>query len=348
MRDGFGHVPAPSLRRRLLRHAQVGLCWTCVAGLYRWLGRPRSLCVLMYHSVAGDGDGRWIAPRNRIAPRRFEAQMRFLARHRRVISLPALLDMIRHHEPIQPGTVLLTFDDGYRDSLYVAAPILQRYRLPAVLYLCTGYISRGQNQWADVLYSAIRCRRRDRLAVQNEPPFDLTGPAGRQAAYRAVADRLLAVDYATRDALLNDVVGQLQPDEQPPRQTLTWAEVRHLSGHYPDFTLGVHTADHLDLSSMSVDAAVGEVHRSAEQFEAEMGRRPEHFSFPYSRAVPRVSQRLGEMGFRSVATTEGTMDRTSPNPMDLRRLEAPQGRGLLRYWTSGAHPHLSLKLFGRA
>lgn len=244
--------------------------------------------------------------------------------------------------------VLLTFDDGYRDNLYVVAPILQRYRLPAVLYLCTGYISRGENQWADVLYSAIRCRRHERLMLEEGPPFDLSRAAGREAAYRAVAERLLSANRATRDALLEAVVAQLKPDGQPARQTLTWDEVRRLAARYPDFALGVHTADHLDLSPMTAEEALAQVRRSVEEFEAELGRRPEHFSFPYSRAVPERAQCLGELGFRSAMTEEGTTDWRNPAPFDLRRLEAPQHQGMLRYWTSGAHPCLSLKLFGRA
>ena len=348
MSDRFGHARPPSLRRRLFQYAQAGLYWTGAADLYGWLGRSRSVPILMYHSVAGDVDGRWIAPRNRMDPHRFEAQMRFLSRHRRVISLDTLLDTIQRNRPIPPGTVLLTFDDGYRDNLEAAAPILQRYHLPAVLYLCTGYISRGENQWADVLYSAIRCRRHERLMLEEEPPFDLSQPAGREAAYRAVAERLLSADRATRDALLEAVVAQLKPDGQPARQTLTWDEVRRLATRYPDFALGVHTADHLDLSSMSAEQALDEARRSVAQFKAELGQHPEHFSFPYCRAAPGVPQRLAKLGFRSAMTTQGVPHGMKLNSMDLRRCEAPQSQNLLRYRTSGAHPNLSLNLFGRA
>ncbi len=348
MRDRVGCPPALSLRRRLLRHAQAGLYWTGAAAFYARLRPSQSPCILMYHSVACLADASWIAPRNRMSPERFEVQMRFLARHRHVLSIANLVDMIQHSRPIPPRAVLLTFDDGYRDNLDIVAPILQRYHLPAVLYICTGYVSRGENQWADVLYSAIRRRRSDRFVFENGPPYDLGDPGSREAAYEAVARRLLSADCAERDALLKRAVSQLQPDEHPPRQTLTWDAVRRLAAQYPGFALGVHTSDHVDLSSLTVEEALAEIGRSVDEFEAELGRCPGHFSFPYSRAVPQLLRQLRGLGFRSAMTWEGAESGPNHNPFDLRRLEAPRRHDLLGYYTSGAHPALSMKLFRRA
>lgn len=342
------HEPPVRLRRRLLRLAQTGLYWTGATALYAGLSRSRSLLILMYHSVADDSHAGWIAPWNRISPRCFEAQMRFLARHRRVISLGALIDSIDHRRPIDRRAVVLTFDDGYRDNLEVAAPILQRYRLPAVLYLCTGYVSRGEPQWADVLHSAMQRRRRDRLAIDGGPSFDLEYARGRQAAYRDLHQRLLASDHAGRTELLNEIIAQLRPDARAPRQTLTWEEVRRLAEQYPNFELGIHTADHRDLSTMAVAEALAEVRRSAADFQRELRRPPEHFSFPYGGAVPEVSRRLGELGLRSAMATEGVGEWTNLDPLNLPRATAPRSHPRLRYLTSGAHPGLSLRLFGRA
>ena len=53
------------------------------------------------------------------------------------------------------GTVCITFDDGYRDNLTVAAPILEKYRLPATLFLATGFVERGETQWSDTAALAV-------------------------------------------------------------------------------------------------------------------------------------------------------------------------------------------------
>ncbi len=348
MVNELGSGTALPYRRQLLRRAQAGLYWTGAAGLYARLRRCQPPCILMYHSVTRPADEAWIAPRNRMAADRFEMQMRFLAKNRRVISLADLTDMLWDGKSIPPKTVLLTFDDGYRDNLEVVAPILERYQLPATLYLCTGYVDRGDNQWADVLYSALRRRRRDRFVLDGQPPFDLAESEGREAACKVVADLLLSAGCAEREALLESLVSQLESDTDAPRLTLNWDEVRSLAAQYPNFALGVHTADHVDLSSLAVEEALDQIRRSADDFEGALGRRPVYFSFPYSRSVPRVCQRLSGLGFRSAMTREGIASVANDDPFDLHRMEAPTRRGLLGYYTSGAHPGLSMKLFRRA
>lgn len=325
----------------------MGLYWTGLAALHARIASHAPVVVLMYHSVPCDKDARWIAPRNRMAPNHFERQMRFLARHRRVIGLAHLLNLIETGRPIPPGAVLLTFDDGYRDNLEIVAPILHRYGLPATLYLCTGYIGRCENQWADTLYASIVRRRRQWLVLDEQRTFDLRDPTDRSAAYATACARLLAADPPSRAALLKSIGEQLQPVGTPTRQTLSWAEVRRLAAEHPDVTLGVHTRDHRDLTVMSREDAAHEIACSVKEFEAELGYRPVHFSFPYSRWSEELCRQLPRMGIRSAMSGVGVVDQPRADPLSMRRLEAPPSQSALRYCTSGAHPRLSMKLFGR-
>src|SRR5204862_5165631 len=44
------------------------------------------------------------------------------------------------------GGIAITFDDGYRNFLKVAAPLLNEYRLPATVFVVSGYCGR-YNEW---------------------------------------------------------------------------------------------------------------------------------------------------------------------------------------------------------
>ena len=99
-------------------------------------GDDRSLRVLMYHKVND-------LPNNRmsIPPSLFDEQMAQLRElGYTVVDLDAVLAHYLEHAPLPPGAVLITFDDGYRDNLVNAAPVLQRHGYAAVQFVPIAFV----------------------------------------------------------------------------------------------------------------------------------------------------------------------------------------------------------------
>jgi peptidoglycan/xylan/chitin deacetylase (PgdA/CDA1 family) len=99
-------------------------------------GDARSLRVLMYHKVND-------LPNNRmsIPTEHFDAQMEQLGRlGYTVVDLDAVLAHYLDGAPLPEGAVLITFDDGYRDNLVNAAPVLRKHGYPAVQFVPIAYV----------------------------------------------------------------------------------------------------------------------------------------------------------------------------------------------------------------
>src|SRR6185312_8808937 len=99
--------------------------------------RLRELTVLCYHRVAtGVGDlPALYRQRGMVVSRStFEAQMRAVAARFEPVSLAAVCAAARDERSLPEHPVLVTFDDGYRDVLDVAAPVLERTGIPAVVF----------------------------------------------------------------------------------------------------------------------------------------------------------------------------------------------------------------------
>jgi peptidoglycan/xylan/chitin deacetylase (PgdA/CDA1 family) len=104
---------------------------TKLAAMVPGLLTPRNdsdLVMLLYHRV-GAGDREIDLPIEA-----FESQLAYLAEHEIVLRLEEAL------EGKQAGRVVATFDDGLRDFHEHALPLLVRYRIPAILYLATGFV----------------------------------------------------------------------------------------------------------------------------------------------------------------------------------------------------------------
>ncbi len=96
----------------------------------------RTLRILMYHKVNNQPGNPTTVP-----PHRFEHQMGLLRDlGYTVVDLDAVLDHYLTGQPLAPGAVLITFDDGYRDNLENALPVLERFGYPAVLFVPIGYV----------------------------------------------------------------------------------------------------------------------------------------------------------------------------------------------------------------
>lgn len=105
-----------------------------------YLKRNR-LRILMYHSI--DSDDR---DRLTVSPDIFAQQMSFLDSNGfSVISLETAIRKLSDGQSLD-RSVVLTFDDGYRDFLTTAVPILERHRFPATLFIVTNPAAGAEHQ----------------------------------------------------------------------------------------------------------------------------------------------------------------------------------------------------------
>ncbi|HEV8607741.1 MAG TPA: polysaccharide deacetylase family protein [Tepidisphaeraceae bacterium] len=340
-------MPKPTLRRRAFLGVQKAMYWTGSAAAYVRGRAVNGATILLYHSVPSAEVAQWIDPANAMSLEVFEAQMRFLARRRNVISMSELMEAIENAQSLEAGTVVITFDDGYRDNLEVAGPILERYGLSATLYLATNAMNEG-HLWIDELYAMFCRRTRHELSFGAHPKADLADAKTRAEIYRSIADSLSRADLNQRREILIKVEEQLRPTAAPPRLMLNWNEVRELQKRFTKIEIGLHTADHLDLAA-NESAAHEQIERSRLDVERELGIKPKHFSFPYGRFSEHSQNAVREMGLQSavVAGANCLIDFESSS-LALARIVAPQSMALLGFWTSGAYPGLTRALFGRA
>lgn len=85
---------------------------------------------------------------------RFERQLCRIRRYCNPLSLlEAVEKLIAGNLP--PRAVAVTFDDGYADNLEIAAPLLRKYDIPAVVFVAVDALERGI-MWNDIIVEAVR------------------------------------------------------------------------------------------------------------------------------------------------------------------------------------------------
>ena len=113
------------------------------AGLTRLASRwnRKRVTILCYHGVTERADRSPDDPSGlHVRLDRFRSQLDYLERHHRVLSLSDYLKARREGKPLPDYSVVLTFDDGYRNFFTVVAPCLIESGLPASVFLITDRI----------------------------------------------------------------------------------------------------------------------------------------------------------------------------------------------------------------
>jgi peptidoglycan/xylan/chitin deacetylase (PgdA/CDA1 family) len=269
--------------------------------------------ILCFHRVNDDCDPFFPS----IATRLFEAEMRFLSRHYRVVSLAEMFRRLQEG-PAEP-VLAITFDDGYRDNFENAFPILKRYGLPATIFLATGAIDTAEPLWFERVAQALKTTARELLEVER----------GRVMPLRNTAERLEANDYlfsvfraatdADRRRLLEDVLEQLGGTERRS-EMLNWNDARYMAAQGIDF--GGHTVTHPFLSRVTPEEARRETALCKQRIEAELQRPADFFAYPNGRDEDIggvAKQAVWQAGYKAAMSTIWGVNTGATDAFELRR-----------------------------
>jgi peptidoglycan/xylan/chitin deacetylase (PgdA/CDA1 family) len=204
--------------------------------------------------------------------------------------------------------VCLTFDDGYRDNLEIAYPILKRHEAPFAIYVPSSFCERTGVLWWLVLEEAVLGAAR--LSVTREgglTHIDCATKTAKQAAFKELYwwMRALPPDAQMQAAAELAASGGVDPAAICEQLVMSWDELAELARD-PLVTIGAHTVNHYPVSRLSADRAFEEMTAGADALEERLGARPRHFSYPYgdpSAAGARDFALAARAGFATAVTT---------------------------------------------
>jgi len=265
------------------------------------------LRILVYHRIGDPGaESGFLDPTLLSAtPQMFEQQINFLVKNYRLISIRDLLQAIEDQQPLPPQSVMITFDDGYRNFLDIAWPIIEHYQIPALLFLPTGFLSPvNQLFWWDRLYQGILQSRRTRLSFPTLGDYPLVDKKQRWEAFIQLKRKISCLEHNSAMMLVGKIFEVLEVTPETTGLLLNWSDARLLNEH--GCYLAAHTRNHPILSRIPRNIARKEIQGGQEDIYREIGRVWPVFAYPSGH--PRdcsddLSQILYEEGFKLAMTS---------------------------------------------
>lgn len=293
--------------------------------------RGRGLLVLSYHGVVSKGhrNDRYLY-RNTVSQREFEQQLVLLARLFRPIAPADLLAWAQGRATLPERAVLLTFDDGYRNNLTLAAPLLIKYGFPALISVPVGYIGQREILWPQEVEVRVLRWPRDTLPLPgNEPdrPLEKTLSA-RMALADYVRHRCKRLpDNARRsylERLRQEPLDGTEDWDEELFGFLSWDDVRALRAR--GFEIGSHGVQHSILTRISPQELGRELGESKATIEREVGS--ECFCIAYPNGGPddfslEVTAQARATGYKLGFTVMGGLNAHRQYPLTLDRVPVP-------------------------
>ena len=277
--------------------------------------------VLTYHGVL-PSDYRVVDPDldgSLVSAESFRQQLRFLKDQYKVISPEDFLLWCESGDELPPRAVLLTCDDGLRNSLFDMLPILQEFEFKCLFFVTGASLrSTATMLWYEELYLMF-------LAVPGSLTLELPeiGPCeasqrGKRSLWWELVRKLSQYDLRYRETILEKIRMQLgrgergdaEYREDPVLQQrfllLNLPELRRLAA--AGMCIGAHTLSHPLLSESPMKTARSEILESKHQLEQSLGQEIWALAYPFgdaSAVTSREMQMAEQAGFKSAFLNVG-------------------------------------------
>jgi len=304
------------------------------------------LLVVCYHSVVPERDGQEFLDDSVLTQSEFKQQLEEMLRWLEPITAGKLVQLLEERRGPARPSVLITFDDGFRNNLLYAVPVLSKLGVPAMFSITTGYIGSNRVLWPNEIALRVLLWPDDKVPVPARGGgLEFHAMPSDTSARKVVAENIREVCKWLPPQELDDYLKQLRAVQSAADEGIdedlhafmNWDEVRELARL--GFTIASHTVNHPILSGLRMEDLRKELWQSKEMLESELHQPCLYLVYPNgcTRSVsPQVLEEAALAGYRAAFTLTNSMARMDGPAHAIARVYLPGGgqAAITRFRTS--------------
>ena len=252
----------------------------------------------LFHRVSEEIDKLWPPMR----PVLFEKIIRTLQQNHTIICLEELLSNTPDSRSSKTFATVL-FDDGYKDNIEYAAPVLKKYNCPASFYVVTDCIDKNIPTWTYLVDHALQKTTIPELSLSFSytppglklillPPDKLSNPL-----VEKVKPWMKGLSNKRRREVLQSILDQCKDVKAPENKMMNWNDIRELKQH--GFHIGSHSHTHPMLGALEDESEINdELVISSGRILKETGAPPRTLSYPIGSFDDRVIKLAQKNGYK--------------------------------------------------
>ncbi|NVK33878.1 MAG: polysaccharide deacetylase family protein [Rhodobacteraceae bacterium] len=255
---------------------------------------------LMFHEVQRDVDAEL---RTGCAPEQLERVILAVRRQGRdIVTVDEGLQRLA--DPGGKPFALLTFDDGYRDNVENALPVLEKYNAPITLFVPDGLLERSAYAWWLGLRELLKQRSTLHVAPM-QAEFGLYDLPSKTSALRQITS-WIGTSQVRAEALGSLFANnEIDLPELIERYVMSPKDLKAVARHSL-VTIGAHTSSHRFLSNLKEEECEADIRKNKQYLEALLGQDINYLAYPYGTETAcgqREEDIAARLGFKASFTT---------------------------------------------
>lgn len=278
--------------------------------------------ILLFHRISLSRDPLW----DPIDPVLFARTLKFVAKKFHIISLNEML--FSNVKSTTKPLAALTFDDGYRDFIDHAIPILDKEKVKASMFVVSDCIDKKLPTWTyivDFLFNhskKMEWKNYDLSELPEEYKKTKWNSREERIQYcRKFKQYLKWISSIKRDSMIDSLVVNFDDIQLPDNMMMTWDEIRQVNN--AGFQIGSHSVTHPTLATIADEQLIEyELKHSAIRIREKTGIESDIFSYPIGSYDDRVKRLTKEAGYKAaLAVNKKMYDQNLHDLFEIPRIE---------------------------
>jgi peptidoglycan/xylan/chitin deacetylase (PgdA/CDA1 family) len=252
----------------------------------------------LFHRVSEEKDKLWPPMR----PDLFDKILSFLCKEYTIVRLEDFLtESTDYKSSKQIATIL--FDDGYKDNIEYAVPILRKNNCAASFYIVTDCIDRNLPTWTFLTDHALQQTNISRLELsfsyvpEELRRIQLKENSSQNLLVSRIKPWMKTLSNQNRLEVLQSILYQCSDVPLPENKMMNWNDIRELNEH--GFYVGSHSHTHPMLGRLENEEEINdELEISSNRIRQELGTAPFTISYPIGSFDERVRKLAQKNGYK--------------------------------------------------
>ncbi|MBL0272551.1 MAG: polysaccharide deacetylase family protein [Chitinophagaceae bacterium] len=261
-------------------------------------------------------------------PALFSRIIEYLVRKYTVVPLEHFLESPSSFKSAKELATVL-FDDGYKDNIEFAVPILQKNQCSASFYIVTDCIDKNIPTWTYLIDNVLQTTRKKKIELEYDfvpeklKSIQLQVSQGYGALAKEIKPWMKKLSNTNRLKIAESILSQCNDVQLPKNKMMNWDDIRQMGTD--GFIIGSHSHTHPMLASLEDEKEiVDELRISALRIKQETGKIPLTISYPIGSFDERITRLAKPEGYKYGLAVEQRFYNYPSDNMAIPRVELYQ------------------------